>query len=333
MPTTDFSDINLTDNSLNSGSAFNLVGNPYPSFISANTLLNTNDILKEATIWIWNQNTNNYDTYNLATDFFIAPTQSFFVKTDDNRNSFSITENMQSHQLETFQKSKKLQIQLQVSNSNSNRNTSIYYIKNTTINFDNGYDSNIFEGITNEFSVYTGLVSNNSIEKLGIQSLPTTNFEEMIIPIGLISKAGTITFSIKKQYLPNEYTIYLEDRLTNNIVNLSQQNNTYTINLDKSVHGTGRFYLHTKTNSLDINTSKLASIRVYLLNKNTLNIEGIQGGKTQIKIFDILGKIVFENTLQSNGIDSIKLPSLSNGTYFLKINSNLGIVHQKILIH
>ncbi len=337
MPTTDFLNINLTDNSLLSGSAFNLVGNPYPSFLSANSLLiandsGDNDILKESTIWVWNQNKDSYDTYNFASNFYIAPTQGFFVKTNGNTNSFSISKELQSHQMETFQKNDKSQIELKVSNGIKTRTTDIYYLNNATINFDNGYDSNIFGGVTDELTFYTALVSNSHGEKLSIQSLPKTNYKEMVIPLGLTSSEGTIKFTINSKNLPDGNNLFLEDKITANFIDLTEPNASYTVTLDEPSDGIGRFYLHTKNNALDVNTHHLNKIKAYLSSKTNLIIEGIQTERSYIQLYDILGKIVFKSTLNSNNLNSITLPILTNGTYILRINSNHNLFHKKILI-
>ncbi|MBL4605813.1 MAG: hypothetical protein JKY02_09205, partial [Flavobacteriaceae bacterium] len=88
---------------------FNLVGNPYPSFIAANNngdatnnVLKINDsdsdFLTESTIWFWDESTGSYDQINQASSaFYIAPAQGFFVSSNGS-NMLSITEEMQSHQ-------------------------------------------------------------------------------------------------------------------------------------------------------------------------------------------------------------------------------------------
>ena len=83
---------------------YNLVGNPYPSHISINDIINTNTAsLTEGTLWIWdNYKGGYYATFNLATPTsYIAPAQGFFVKSNGT-NSLSISEAMQSHQSDSF---------------------------------------------------------------------------------------------------------------------------------------------------------------------------------------------------------------------------------------
>ena len=183
------SDINIsiTDATGSGGNAFNLVGNPYPSFIAANNnadatnnilkVNNTdNDFLSESTLWFWNQSTSSYNQINHASlAKHIAPGQGFFVSADGTY-SFSITEAMQSHQgTDSFQRlTTRPEIVLTLSNGTAIRNADIYYIEGTTTGWDNGYDSSIFGGVANEFAIYTHAVANGNGRDLGIQSLPNS---------------------------------------------------------------------------------------------------------------------------------------------------------------
>ena len=131
---------------------FNLIGNPYPSFIAANDNADgTNNILKvndtdndfltESTIWFWNQATNSYDQVNQASaSMFIAPTQGFFVSSNGS-NTFSFTEAMQSHQSDSFQRiisTTRPEVLLTMTDGTETKDADIYYIDGTTTGFDNG---------------------------------------------------------------------------------------------------------------------------------------------------------------------------------------------------
>jgi formylglycine-generating enzyme required for sulfatase activity/sugar lactone lactonase YvrE/methionine-rich copper-binding protein CopC len=326
MLTEDITTLGLLDFSASTGSAFNLVGNPYPSFIDANSLLTNNDsegndLLSESTIWVWNQSKDSYDTYNLASDFFIAPTQGFFVKAEGNASTFKILEAMQSHQSESFQKNSRPEIKIELSNGKQNRDANIYYINGTTTGFDNGYDSNLFGGVADDLSIYTALVENSNGEKLSIQSLPNSNYAEMVIPVGLIAKAGTLNFAINATNLPNNYKVFLEDKITGAFSDLSTNNTAHQVVLEEAVNGIGRFYLHTKASVLNTENFNSTQINAYLINNNTLQIEGLNNENTKIKVFDILGKEVFKTSIKTTGANAVKLPNLSTGTYIVKIDT------------
>ena len=176
------SDVTVAMTSNSNG--FNLVGNPYPSYVAGNENADgTNNILTinsanltENTLWFWNQSTGSYNQINQAsTAFQIAPAQGFFVSATGSVN-LSITEAMQSHQgTDSFQRlTTRPEIVLTLSNGTAIRNADIYYIEGTTTGWDNGYDSSIFGGVANEFTIYTHAVANGNGRDLGIQSLPPT---------------------------------------------------------------------------------------------------------------------------------------------------------------
>ncbi|MDB2661485.1 hypothetical protein N9Y39_02615, partial [Flavobacteriaceae bacterium] len=221
--------ISITDATGSGGNAFNLVGNPYPSFIAANNSADAtnnilkvndtdNDYLSESTLWFWNQGTNSYDQINHASSAkYIAPGQGFFVSATGSVN-LSITEAMQSHQgTDSFQRlTTRPEIALSLSNGTAIRNADIYYIEGTTTGWDNGYDSSIFGGVSNEFAIYTHAVANGNGRDLGIQSLPPNNYENMVVPVGINAEAGTsISIDAATNNFPSGINIYLEDKQDN----------------------------------------------------------------------------------------------------------------------
>lgn len=344
MNVSNFTSINLSDNSGGSGNAFNLLGNPYPSFISISSLLSANDsggnnLLTESTIWIWNKGTSTYDQRNSATigaNAFIAPGQGFFVNADGTSTTFNITEAMQSHGSgESFQKNSRTEIKLFLSDESKIRKSEIYYINGTTTNFDNGFDSSIFGGITNDFQVYTKHVTNNNVneQKLGIQSLPNSNYENMVIPIGVIADANKeITFSTEVTNLPEGLNVYLEDRIANTFTQLDEVNAEYKITLTEKLDGIGRFYLHTKSSALNLKEVDLNSIRIYQTSNSNLMIAGLPQGKSTFKLFNLLGKEILNNSFSSSGNKEIFLPNLASGIYIVQLETESGKLNKKITL-
>jgi hypothetical protein len=65
------------------GSRFNLVGNPYPSFISVSSFISANtSVLGSGFESVYGWNGSSYDTYNNASNAYIAPGQGFMVGAD-----------------------------------------------------------------------------------------------------------------------------------------------------------------------------------------------------------------------------------------------------------
>lgn len=339
---TDNATIAITSNT----NGFNLVGNPYPSYIAANNTANAtnnilkindtdNDFLTESTLWFWNESTDDYDERNHATGaFHIAPGQGFFVSSNG-ANTFSITENMQSHQTSNyFQKTAtNPSIQLYITDGITTKDTDIFYIDGTTTDFDNGYDSSIFGGVSHSFQVYTETVSNNIGRKLGIQSLPNSNLESMIIPVGINAGEGKeIIFSLNAKGFPADLKIFLEDKNTNTFTRLDELNSNYKTTLTESLNGIGRFYLHTKNSVLNLDENLSQNISIYKLDTSTLRITGLQRENASLKIYTTLGKEVFSTSFKSNGIEDIPLSNLASGIYIVQLQTDLGIVNKKIIL-
>ena len=335
------SDVTVAMTSNSNG--FNLVGNPYPSYVAGNENADgTNNILTinsanltENTLWFWNQSTDSYNQINQAsTAFQIAPAQGFFVRATGSVN-LSITEAMQSHQgTDSFQRlTTRPEIELTLSNGTAIRNADIYYIEGTTTGWDNGYDSSIFGGVANEFAIYTHAVANGNGRNLGIQSLPPNNYENMIIPVGINAEAGTaITLDATTNNFPSGINIYLEDKQDNSFTLLEADSN-FSFTPENNLDGIGRFYLHTTSSELsaadfDIKTN----ISLYTSGNNNLRIVGVQKGAASVQMYNILGREVFKTSFEGNGINDITLNTIPTGIYIVKLATENRTLNRKIII-
>ena len=326
------------------GNGFNLVGNPYSTFLFANSsatsatnnLLTANTlVLDEETIWIWDSLNSTFLPKNQDSSFRIAPTQGFFVKAASGGGTFSFAENMQTLTTDTYYKnpSTRFEINLFITTNDIKRNTTVRYINNRTTSFDNGSDSSLFCGDGDILSLYTELVENNTGKKLAIQSLPNSNFENMVIPVGVNSSVGSeFTFTADVLNVPTNYKVYLEDRTTNIITRLDEANAEYKVSF-KNGNTSGRFYLHVKTSSvLSSDTNNLSDVSIYTTSNSNLRVQGLQEGNTSISIFNILGKQVFKTSLEASNSINIALPNLVKGFYLLQLQNAHGKLNKKIIL-
>lgn len=314
---------------------YNLLGNPYTSYINSNIFTGDNStLLTEETVWLWNGTS--YDTYNSVSPIEIAPGQAFFVESSVTSSNVTFNTNNQSHQSsDTFMKqAPKTSFELLAEDNNEKKSTKVFYIENKTTGFDNGYDGSLFDGVSNSFEIYTQLVSNNTGQNLAIQTLPSNNYQEMIIPVGIKAEPGkTITFSLKKTNFNSDLKIYLEDRLTNTFTRLDQDSNNYKITLSKNLDGIGRFYIHTTESALSVDrNTTLKNTSIYKLNNTTLRITGLPQGDSNTSIYNMLGKQVLQTSFTSNGIKDIALPYLSKGVYLVKLETENGKLNKKIVL-
>jgi hypothetical protein len=314
---------------------YNLIGNPYLAPVSVIEMLgeaNIETLLSEKTIWLWDQFQDTYVQKNLSNDLEIAPGQAFFVSAAQTGN-FGITESMQSHSSDTFQKTAtRPEVALTLGIGAASRTASIFYIDGATKGFDNGYDSSIFGGLANDFSIFTHAVANGSGKNLGIQSLPDNNFENMIIPVGVIADSGSaLEFSARLENLPEGIKVFLEDKEENTFTPLDALNASHNITTTSILNGVGRFYLHTAKSVLGIADATLENVSVFTVH-NSLRIVGLQQGKASVKLFNILGKQVLNAAFESNSMKDISLSRLAKGIYIVQLETAEGTLNKKIIL-
>ena len=319
-----------------SANAYNLVANPYTSYMDTAAMLAANTgVLDTETIWVWNSSTGSYDTKVTVDAYKLAPAQGFFVKSDGQAGNLALNQAYEVHNAsDTFQRTEpRPEIHLTLSDGTLSRLAKIYYINGTTTGFDNGYDGEMFGGISNEFAIYSHLVSNESVIDLAVQSLPTNNYENMVIPVGLIASATEeITFTADVMNLPPDIKVFLEDRLQNTFTRLDEENTKYEVTLAET-NGVGRFFIHTTQSVLSVSSDALlTSISVYKLNNSKVRIAGLSQGKTTVKLFNILGKQLINTSFAGNGVNDISLPKLAPGVYIVNVNMETGQLNKKIII-
>lgn len=313
---------------------FNLVGNPYTSYVNLGTFFTDNNAaLSEQTVWMWNQVTTSYDLKLSGTDasFQIAPGQGFFVSAASNTNvTFSNTN--QSHQTDTFQRSSRAEINLTASENGNLKATQIYFINGTTKGFDNGYDGTVFGGVNSNFSLYSQLVNDNQGKNYAIQSLPLNNMDDIVIPIGLKLNTGKeVKFSASSTNLPNDKRIYLEDRINEKFIDITEKD--YTVTLTENTNGIGQFYLRATKYKLDTPiASSIEYVSLYKSDSNTLSILGLQTENASLKLYSLTGKKVSDQKFSSKGHSTINIPSLATGVYIVELTSELGKINKKIIL-
>ncbi len=317
---------------------FNLIGNPYTAYVNLGTFFTDNatpSILSEHTIWLWNPATSAYVPKTSGDDsaFEIAPGQAFFVSAGAASANVTFSLANQSHQTDTFLKNSKQEVLLNISQGDNNKTTKLRYRDGVTTSFDNGYDASMFGGVSFNLAVFTELVANNQGKKLAIQSLPASNYETMVIPVGVIASAGKeITFSASASNLPSGIKVFLEDKETGVFTRLDEANSNLKITLSEDLNGIGRFFLHTKPSVLSTNDISLENISIYKTNASTIRITGLSEGNSSVKMFNILGKQVLKNSFNTTGVKDINLPKLATGVYIVQLTTGKGKLNKKIIL-
>ena len=343
FPTSDVT-LTITEGFTDGANKWNLVGNPFPSYIKVSDLITANaENLTDTHEFIYVWNGTNYTTL-VGTDY-IHTGQAFFVNADNlgnvNTNNFTISESLQSHQTGiTFYKgtsNPSIKV-FAVDDDNNQKFTEIKYEENTTKGLDPRFDAGTFTGQSTSFSLYSHLVSNSEGVDFLLQSLPKDDYENTIIPLGLNASSGKeITFSINHQNLPSELMVFLEDKEEKTIIRLDEVNSNYKITLNTGSNGIGRFYLHTSTSdlrkTLDVNHLNLDLVNIYLSSDRNLKIIGLKSDDAVLTVYNLLGKkIIYKKLKPKTSIDVALSSSIKQGIYIVKLKTNKGNINKKIFL-
>jgi len=311
---------------------FNLVGNPYPSYLNWDDVGKTNI---QTTMWYraYNGLSMVFDTYNalgeVGTDNngtevnkFIPPMQAFWVRVSNDGDIASLTfkNSMRSHQTGNLLKSNTQNdiIRLKVSNGTNSDEAIVVFNADAT----NGIDAFDSEKMSNNDASIPELYTVANSQKLVINGLESA-VSNPIIPLGFkTAKAGTYTITAKAIEGLNGVPVILEDKLLNKIQDLTQSS-SYSFSSD-SVDNASRFVLRLKSTTI---VNEIAeSINVYAKSQAIAVTTTETIGK--ITITDVLGRTIATQTIVGTQTDI----EISSGVYFVKVQTSNGVVTKQVVV-
>lgn len=325
---------------------WNAIGNPFTTYYPANknstsSFLNDNIDVLDAnfpSLYLWDDTQSKYVAVTEldALDRSLPPGQGFFVKIKAGETEVSFQQEKRSLKPSSgdtgFQKTaQQPSITLQVSKGKTTVATDIKYFENATIGFDPGFEIGNFNSAG--LDIYTRLVDKSNTTNYTIQSLPTNNYENMVVPIGIKAKKGDeISFSATYANLPNGVDLYLEDKLQNLFIRLNEATqNEVKVVFENDVNDIGRFYLHTSSKSLSTeNLNELNNISIYTYNK-ILKIKSLEENAS-IKIYSVAGKLVLQTELNKTDNNEISLTKFSKGVYMVYLQTGKEKLSKKIIL-
>ncbi len=328
------------------GSKWNLIGNPYPSYLSAQGFLAQNSSLLDpaaTAIYGYNDDTdafaggkytiiNNFSTYNLT------PGQGFFVASNATGGTAEFQLSMRSISggddfIQGRETNVVTNLKLMLSNTSDSFLTDIYFSEFSTLGLDPGYDASLFGGVAPAFSIYSHLVEENSGVPYGIQAVGETDYNDVTIPLGVNANQGEqITFTIDSSTIPSSVDVYLDDTVASTSTLLNSMD--YILTPSTNLSGTGRFFLRFTDSSLSTQENDFENILIYTSRPTkTINVQGVFTQATTLQLYDIQGRLVktskIDNTLTENRID---ISNVNTGVYIVKLENSNRIVTQKLII-
>ncbi|MBA6153430.1 T9SS type A sorting domain-containing protein [Gelidibacter maritimus] len=348
---------------------WNLIGNPYPSYVDMYELIQLNTPQFDESenydgIYAYNGNPSNsnissdiWEVHNLSTTLSgqrdMAPGQGFYVSSKTGGGSFTFTLTSRTPgygddfiEFRAAAPIENASLRLTITNNSNSTYTDIYFNNQGTLDHDRGYDS---AQIGNPiFTIFSKLVedSTNRDVPLVIQTLPYSILEtEVIVPIGIKASQGEqITISAidtpAPSPLPETVEVYFEDKVaqTSTLLNTSTlpHNNHHIFTPSTNLTGDmGRFSLRFTNKSLSTNNPVFDALDVYSpLNTGSLIVKGTVNEVTNLEIFDLNGRLVQTFYVQPYQTENrFEVSKMASGIYIIKLNNNTQSKIKKIQLN
>ena len=344
--------INIIDNNdanAGAGRRWNLVSNPYPSYILGNAAAGANNFLSVNSAVIqgnyqalYGWNGSGYTPYNLTdgAGFSIAPGQAFWVAAESTTGELvSFTPEMRTTtgtgDFITGPQLLSYELALKLYNGESQKAKVKFYFKDgLSLDLDPGYDAGAFN---QSMKLSTRLPQGSqetafSINAMGIDALQNTR-----VPLEIRQNAGqAFTISIADMDLPEDIYVYLEDTLNGTFTSLKEQD--FELVAQNDLSGVDRFFVVFKSNSVlsSGDTLDIDALNVYKANSDSfVTIAGISPelGKLNVSLYNILGQTVREKALSSaTATQTISTDGLASGLYIVQIRSGNQVFTKKIVV-
>ena len=333
----------------NGGRRWNLVANPFPSYLNANTnahasnnFLSVNASVIDSnflSIYGWDADGSGYTIYNnTSSATYIAPGQAFFVAAaSSSAANLSFTEAMQTTtggddfiNLDPGNTSSEFSLKFH-QGDNLLADTKFYFDYGLNPGLDPGYDAGAYN---QTMALSSRLAEEDQGINMGINAMNIDSFEQTAIALVVNTESGTtFRISMEDSTIPENVDVLLLDTQTQISTNLRDQDFILTPQSDLS--GMGRFYLKMGSNSLGGNDIEESLISIYKpSDRDCIVMEGLSNVQSgEVTLYNIMGQEVLDQILTPNqSTQNIQTIGLDSGIYIIKLKADNLILTKKLII-
>jgi len=329
---------------------WNLIANPYPSFINANSatsgtnFMTTNvSNLHSSYAYIYGYDGDGtWTLYNNSTAAatYIAPGQAFFVASDDSGgNTVTFSEAMQTVSGtddfiagDIVEDSFELILKLYEGDTEIDY-TRFYFEDGLNLFLDPGYDAGHFN---QEASLMSRLLEEDEGVGFVINAMGLENVNDAVIPLVINREVGdNFRISIDTFGIYAGSNVYLEDNQNGTMTLLNEED--FELTPENDLSEAGRFFIHLTADTFSIENE----VETNLLNvfkadyNNFITVEGLsmQSGITNVKLYGLLGREILSTSLNNlTNTQIISTETIATGVYVIKLQSGNTLLTKKLII-
>jgi endonuclease I len=331
-----------------SGRRWNLISNPYPSYITispsstTNTFLEVNDdVIDDTYEGVYGYDAvadpSTYTILNNLSSGSIAPGQGFFVAArSTTAANITFKEEMQtvngSDDFISGDVFQHAEVELRLfNNDNLMGKTNLFFVENLTLGLDPGYDAGSF---TQNDPLMTRLVENDEGHGMAINAMGLDAMENVVVPLVINQIAGQELRVNLHNANVNGANVFLEDSLEGLMIDLKADDFTLTPTSD--LEGVGRFFIHITADTMSSGEASTSLLNAYKkVDSSYITVEGLatQPNETKVHLYNILGTGVLSTTLYNNiNTQEISTVGLSAGIYIIELESGNNRLSKKLII-
>lgn len=345
----------IQDYSGASGRIWNLVANPYPSYIYANNNANaTNNVLRVnytvtdnlhnsyVGLYGYDADGSGYTIYNQSSGAtYIAPGQAFMVASDNSSSgtSISFTEAMQTTLGsddfivgDIIEDSYELILKLYHGDTEIDY-TRFYFEDGLNLGLDPGYDAGHFN---QGASLTSRLIEEDEGIGFAINAMGLESINDVVIPLVVNQDAGqNFRINLDTFGIYADTNVYLEDNVQGTMTLLNEED--FELTAQSTLSEMGRFFIHFTNDTFSIDDElSTNNLSVFKADQNNfITVEGlaVQSQETSVKLYNVVGMEVLSTSLNNNSnTQTIPTDGFTSGVYVIKLQSGNNLLTKKLII-